>query len=169
MAAEKKRSFWDIFTLVKDGKVKNTFLLYAFALSFVFLAAYGLAFLLLIDPIEHLLINISPVFAGIMEWLLPSIAGTLICLGCQKPARNKALAPAAFVFLDIIIAAMAVMMFVSLEPQDYALFFSLFAQVCLAPLILGGISTTLVWRHHAQRTDYSPAKEHSFYFRKDEK
>ena len=150
MAADRKRSFWDMFTLIEDGKVKNTFLLYAFALSFVFLAAYGLAFALLIDPIEHLFAGVSHLLAGVLECIVPAAAGTALCLLCQKAARNKALAPAAFAFLGITVFVIGALTFAALEPQDYGMFLVMAFQVCIVPLAMGGACTGLVWRRHAK-------------------
>ena len=150
MAAEKKRTFWDMFTLVENGKIKSTFLLYAFALSFVFLAAYGLAFVLLIDPIEHLFAGISPALAGALECLVPSALGTAICLLCQKAARNKALAPAAFGFLAVAFLAFGGLTLSALEAGEYVFFYTLFLQIALVPLLMGGGATCYVWRRQVK-------------------
>ena len=145
VAAEKKRTFWDMFTLVENGKIKSTFLLYAFALSFVFLAAYGIAFFLLIDPIEHLFAGISPAIAGALECLVPSILGTAVCLLCQKAARNKALAPAAFGFLAVAFLTFGGLMLTELETGEYGFFFTLFVQIAVVPFAMGGGATGYVW------------------------
>ena len=145
MAAEKKHTFWDMFTLVENGKIKSTFLLYAFALSFVFLAAYGIAFVLLIDPIEHLLVGISPRLAGLLECLIPSLLGTAVCLVCQKVARNKALAPAAFGFLTVVALVLGGFTLAVLEPGEYGFFFLLFVQIAVVPVLMGGGATGYVW------------------------
>lgn len=151
MAAEKKRTFWDMFTLVENGKIKSTFLLYAFALSFVFLAAYGLAFVLLIDPIEHLFSGASPLIAGVLECLIPSVVGTAVSLLCQKAARNKALAPAAFAFLAFAFLALGVLVFFALEPGEYRFFFMLFIQLVVVPLAIGGGATGYIWHRHVRK------------------
>lgn len=145
VAAEKKRTFWDMFTLVENGKIKSTFLLYAFALSFVFLAAYGIAFVLLIDPIEHLFSGVSPLLAGVLECLIPALAGTGLCLLCQKAARNKALAPAAFVFLAVAAVALGALTLSVLEDGEYGFFFTLFIQIAVVPIAMGGGATGCVW------------------------
>ena len=150
MAAEKKRTFWDMFTLVENGKIKSTFLLYAFALSFVFLAAYGLAFALLIDPIEHLFAGVSPALAGALECLVPSVLGTAVCLACQRISRNKALAPAAFCFLAIAFLAFGGLTLSVLETGEYGFFYMLFLQIALVPLLMGGGATCYVWRRQVK-------------------
>lgn len=145
VAAEKKRTFWDMFTLVENGKIKSTFLLYAFALSFVFLAAYGVAFVLLIDPIEHLFAGISPALAGALECLIPSVLGTAVCLGCQRISRNKALAPAAFGFLAVAFLAVGGLILIELEAWEYGFFFTLFVPLAVVPVAMGGGATGYVW------------------------
>lgn len=150
VAAEKKRTFWNMFTLVENGKIKSTFLLYAFALSFVFLAAYGLAFALLIDPIEHLFAGISPALAGVLECLVPSVLGTAVCLACQRISRNKALAPAAFCFLAIAFLAVGGLILSALETGEYGFFCTLFLQIALVPLLMGGGATCYVWRRQVK-------------------
>jgi len=150
VAAEKKRTFWDMFTLVENGKIKSTFLLYAFALSFVFLAAYGISFVLLIDPIEHLFAGVSPLLAGVLECILPSVLGTAICLLCQKASRNKALAPAAFAFIAAVFFALGGLTLSVLEEGEYAFFFTLFVQLAIVPLAMGAGATCYVWRRHVK-------------------
>lgn len=158
MAANRKRSFWDMFTLTENGRIKNTFLLYAFALSFVFLAAYGIAFALLIDPMQRLFAAVSPLLAGVMECLVPAAAGTAVCLLCQKVARNKALAPVAFVFLAVELIAFAILLLAALPPEDYGMAFTLLLQAGVPPLVMGGGCTGYVWRRHAKHTRM-PGKE----------
>lgn len=162
-----------MFTLVEDGKIKNTFLLYAFALSFVFLAAYGLAFFLLIDPIEHLFAGVSPLLAGVLECMIPVAVGTALCLLCQKAARNKALAPAAFVFMGIMFLAVGVLMLAALEPQDYGVFLVLVFQVCVLPLVMGGGCTFVVWRRDAREKrmirEEAERRQKGFLFREEGK
>lgn len=153
VAAEKKRTFWDMFTLVENGKIKSTFLLYAFALSFVFLAAYGIAFVLLIDPIEHLFSGVSPLMAGALECLIPSLAGTGVCLLCQRAARNKAIAPAAFVFLAVAALALGTLTLSVLEAGEYGFFFALFVQIAVVPIAMGGGATGCVWYRGKKEMD----------------
>ena len=174
MAAEKKHTFWDMFTLVENGKIKSTFLLYAFALSFVFLAAYGLAFVLLIDPIEHMFSGVSPLLAGALECLIPSALGTMICLLCQKAARNKALAPAAFCFLAVAFLAFGGLTLSVLESGEYAFFFTLFIQLAVVPVAMGGGATCYVWRRQVKEMREmmeraaKPKNRQSFRFREGE-
>lgn len=175
VAAEKKHTFWDMFTLVENGKIKSTFLLYAFALSFVFLAAYGLSFVLLIDPIEHLFAGVSPLLAGVLECILPSVLGTAICLLCQRAARNKALAPAAFAFLVFAFLVLGGLTLCVLEIGEYGFFFTLFIQLAVVPLTMGAGATCYVWRRYVKEMREmmekaeKPKMRQSFYCREGEK
>lgn len=146
--AEKKYSFWDMFTMVENGKLKSTFMMYSFALSFVFLAAYAAAFILLVDPIEAFFAPVSPVLAGVMECILPALAGAVVSVGCQKMARNKWLAPAAYAWLVLYSVAVLVIVLTSFDQADWGLLLSLLGQVIPLPLILGGGWTLLIARKH---------------------
>lgn len=145
---EKKYRFWDMFTMVENGKLKSTFMMYSFALSFVFLAAYAFAFILLVEPLHGLFSPMAPWLAGIMECLIPALAGSIFCVGCQKIARNKRLASAAFLWLALYGAATLVITLTSFERSDWGLLLSLLVQVIPLPLLIGGGWTFLIAKKH---------------------
>lgn len=148
---EKKRSFWDLFTMVENGKLKSTFMMYSFALSFVFLAAYAAAFILLVDPLHRLFSPAAPWLAGIMECLIPALVGAAFSVLCQKIARNKRLAPAAYVWLALYSLVTVVIVFTAFDRADWGLLTNLLIQVIPLPLVIGGGWTLLICKKHLSR------------------
>jgi len=147
---EKKHSFWDMFTMVENGKLKSTFLMYSFALSFVFLAAYAAAFILLVDPIHGLLAPGGLWLAGIMECLIPALVGAAFSVLCQKIARDKRLAPAAYLWLALYSLVTLVIVLTAFDRADWSLLLSLLIQVIPLPLILGGGWTFWIAKKHGR-------------------
>lgn len=139
--SEKKRSFWDLFTMVENGKLKSTFMLYSFALALLFLAAYGAAFMLLIDPVHNLLSPLSAGLSAVMECLVPALAGAAFAVLCQKIARDKRLAPAAFVWLTAALIPIAVILLCAFDAADRGYILSLILQMAVVPILLGGLWT----------------------------
>lgn len=135
---EKKHSLWDLFTMVENGKLKSTFMLYSFALALLFLAAYGAAFVLLIDPVHNLLSPLSAGLSAVMECLVPALAGAAFAVLCQKLARDKRLAPAAFAWLTAAAVAIAVILLCAFDRADWGYLFSLILQMFVVPVLLGG-------------------------------
>lgn len=135
---EKKRSLWELFSMVENGKPKNTFLLYSFALSFFFLAVYAFAYIALAGPVERMFAGVSMGLAAWMEALLPAAAATVVCALCQLAAKNKRLAAAAFIWLLLYAAVFFIIALFSFEKEDFPLFLNLFLQLTVFPLLLGG-------------------------------
>ncbi|MEG1014766.1 MAG: hypothetical protein RSE58_09190 [Clostridia bacterium] len=135
---EKKHSFRDLFIMIENGKPKNTFLLYSFALSFFFLAVYAFAYILLAKPVELVFQRISMNLAAWMEAFLPAVAGTALCALCQLIAKDKRLAVAAFVWLGLYTVVFFLIALCSFGAEDLFLFFNLFSQLTVFPLLLGG-------------------------------
>lgn len=148
--SEKKRSFWDLFTMVENGKLKSTFMLYSFALALLFLAAYGAAFVLLIDPVHSLFAPVSAGLSAVMECLVPALAGSAFAALCQKLARNKRLAPAAYVWLAVATVAIGAFLLCSFDMADWGYILSLILQMAVVPILTGGIWTLLVALRHVR-------------------
>ena len=149
---QKKHSFRDLFSMVKDGKLKSTFFMYSFALSFLFLIVYGVSYLYLIDPIENLFRS-SPVWLkALMESFLPALAATIVCVGCQCVAKNKRIAAAALVWLSLYALLTWILMLCTLEAEEYRMFIQLFLSVIPFPLLLGGGATISIMLLTNKRT-----------------
>ena len=141
---EKKRSFWDLFTMVENGRLKSTFLLYSFALALVFLVVYAVAFALLTDPVHALLAPVHEGLSAVMECLVPALVTTLAALGCQRLAQDKRLAPAAYLWLAVAAIALTVIVMTALEPADWGMLLSLAGQIAFVPILMGGVWTLLI-------------------------
>lgn len=149
---QQKHSLWDLFSMRQNGKLKSTFLMYSFALSFLFLAVYGACFFCLAEPIERLFRESSLMVRAVMESLLPVIPATLLCLLCQRIARDKRIAAAAFGWLLLYALVAWVLMRSVLEGEEYRMFLSLFLSVAPGPLLIGGGATVLVMLRAEKRS-----------------
>ncbi|MDL2317760.1 hypothetical protein LJC74_01520 [Eubacteriales bacterium OttesenSCG-928-A19] len=144
--APRKRTFWDAFTLVENGRLKSTFLLYSFALAFVFLAVYILAFWLLLGPLDALIGGRLPVWlTNAVEGLVPGILATALCLLPFARVSNRRMAPAAYVWLALLVLPTLLILVFMLDPQDRGAFFAIAAPMVLLPLAIGVASAFLVY------------------------
>ncbi|NLA53572.1 MAG: hypothetical protein GX858_04350 [Clostridiales bacterium] len=139
--------FWSMFLFTKNGRVKNPLIIYSFSISIVLLLIYGLSFWFLVDPIHHLLGETSALTASLMESIVPPLAScALVCL-MQKVSGNKRFIPAAHIWLLLYAMLTLVLMLVLLENvQDEKAFLSLFLKITAIPVLLGNLSTWLMYR-----------------------
>lgn len=140
---QKKHSFWDPLSMMEGGHLKSTFLMYSFALSLLFLAAAAVFYLALIDPIEAAFAAAPVWLRGALESLVPALATALFAALCQRLARDKRLAAAAFLWLLLYAALLLVGMLSSLDAGDRGAFMQLYVQTVPAPLLFGGALTAL--------------------------
>lgn len=138
---EKKHSFWELFTMVENGKLKSTFMLYSFALALLFLAVYAAAFVLLVDVVHQFISPVSPWLSGVMECLIPAFVSAVAAFLCQKVARDKRLAAAAYVWLAVALIAIAVILLTSFPPEDWGGVMNLILQMGVVPVGLGCLLT----------------------------
>ena len=142
--------FWGAFLFTKNGRVKSPLIIYSFSLSIVLLLIYGAAYWFLIDPLHHLLIA-APIWAAtLFESLLPALAGcALVCL-VHKWSGSKRFIPAAHLWLLLYALLTLFFMLIFLEIQDdRAAFFSLYLRIVPLPVLLGGLSTWLLYRKYS--------------------
>ena len=139
--------FWSFFLFTKNGRVKNPLIIYSFSISFVLLAIYGIAYWFLLDPV-HLLFNKNHAWVlSLMESFLPALAGcAFICL-IQKISGNKRFIPLAHIWMLLYALFTLVFMLTSLEAaEEKRAFFSLFLRVIPIPVLLGGLSSWMLYR-----------------------
>ena len=138
---EKKHTFWDLFTMVENGKLKSTFMLYSFALALLFLAVYAAAFVLLVDAVHAFMSPVSPWLSGVMECLTPAFVSAVAAFLCQKLARDKRLAATAYVWLTVALIAIAVILLTSFPLEDWGRLINLILQMGVVPIALGSLLT----------------------------
>ncbi len=140
---EKKESkadkFWNIFLFTKNGKLKSTLIVNSFSLSLLFMAIYGLSYLMLIDPLENMLAaRYGVALASFAESAVPALAGTVLCCSLFFVFRDKRLVPGAYVWLLLFSLFVLFYLLVTLQSGDRGVFLSLYGMIVPAPLILGG-------------------------------
>jgi hypothetical protein len=139
---EKKESkadkFWNIFLFTKNGKLKSTLIVNSFSLSLLFMAIYGLSYLMLIDPLENMLAaRYGVALASFAESAVPALAGTVLCCSLFFVFRDKRLVPGAYVWL-LLFSLRAFLSARHAAERDRGVFLSLYGMIVPAPLILGG-------------------------------
>lgn len=156
--------FWSIFLFTKNGRIKSPLIIYSFSLSLVLLLVYGAAYWFLIDPVHHLFRESSTMATDFFETLFPAMAGcVLVCL-VHKWSGAKRFIPAAHLWLFLYAVLTLLYMLNSLEsPDDKTLFVNLFIRLVPVPVLLGGLSSFLIYKkHHSpMRTGKTPVSVRS--------
>jgi hypothetical protein len=154
--------FWGMFQLTENGRPKSTLLLYSFCLCWVFLAIYGIAFALLIDPLDSLLSGAPVLVVNLVEALVPTVVSTAICsLSWFLSRTEKRLMPAAYLWMFVLALACLITLLILLrgEQGTQALVLQFFAMFILGPVLLGGgLSMFLYYRHWKKRPAAPPAE-----------
>lgn len=147
----KKRTIWDLFSVMENGRLKSTFLMYSFALGFVDLAVYFLAYLLLLDPLEALLGGLPVWLVNAAEGFLPAAAGTALCIIPCFTAKDKRVCPAGFLWMTLYLVIMLAVMLVTLEAADRSFFLRIYGMFVWAPVLLGCGSSVAIWLRQGRR------------------
>jgi hypothetical protein len=135
----KSDKFWNIFLFTKNGKLKSTLIVNSFSLSLLFMAIYGLSYLMLIDPLESMLAaRYGVALASFAESALPALAGSVLCCSLFFVFRDKRLIPGAYVWLLLFSLFVLIYLLITLQSGDRGVFLSLYGMIVPAPLILGG-------------------------------
>ena len=125
--------------------MKSTLLLYSFCLCWVFIAVYGAAFALLVTPL-HGLIGGAPVLAvNLIEALVPAGLGTAVCALSWLLPGDKRLMPCAFLWVALLMLACLIALLIMLRGEATALVLQFFGMFVLAPVLLGGGSSMLLY------------------------
>lgn len=159
---EKADKFWGMFLFTENGKIKSTLIVYSFSLSILFLAVYLLAFMLLIDPLEQLMVNMlaAPVWlTNLVEGLVPALVGTALCCSLFFVFKDKRLVPVAYVWLCLYALILLIGMLVQLAMQDWSGFLQLYALCIPIPVLLGGVLSYKLYARHRREHPDTPVKE----------
>lgn len=151
-----RRRFWDIFLLTENGKLKSSFLVYAFSLSLLFLVFYFLAYGLLLGPIEALVKDTLPVpWINLIESVVPAVVSTASCLLFFLISRDKRLVPAAFLFLFLYALFLLIAVSLALRPEDRSDFMQLYSMFVPVPLFFGcGSSIAIYLKYRKKQNPY---------------
>ena len=142
--------FWSMFLFTKNGRIKSPLIIYSFSLSLVLLLVYGAAYWFLVDPVHHIFRELCPRAADFFESLLPALAGcALVCL-VHKLSGAKRFIPAAHLWLMLYAVITLFFMLLFLEVQDDKnAFLSLYLRIVPLPVLLGGLSSWLIYRKNS--------------------
>lgn len=146
--ASKADRFWNAFQMTENGKVKSTLLMYSFCMCIVFVAVYGGAFALLIDPL-YVVTKSWPVAAGnLVTSLIPSIVGTLICCSTFWLFKERRTVPCAYLWACVLALACLVTMLILLwgETKAILLLLQFFGLFIACPVLIGGAVSLFLYR-----------------------
>lgn len=151
----KESSFWDAFRFTKDGRFKSTLLIYSFTLSFVFIAIYGAAYWLLIDPLEF---GLRPYLGTHMRTLaesfIPAVLGTLVCCIFHFTSHEKKMVLFTYGWIIVYVVVLWAFSFVTFTPQEMEIVHMLALRFLVPPLSTGIIGAALLYAHHRRNDPF---------------
>ena len=152
--------FWRTLFLTEDGRPKSTVILYSFALSFVFLGIYALAYTFLVGVIQQLFVpNLQDmtleefsdyvlahrsqvIWMNVAESVIPGLSGSVICCGISLLIKERAIPAGAYIWLVVfLVVALIAMLPIAKDMEVYRSFLSLLLMYVPAGLLSGTIFT----------------------------
>ena len=104
MAAERSKfqrqldGFFRGLFFEENGRPKSANLLYSFLLAILLILIYGAGYLLLLDPLEKAFSGASAAVRNLVEYIVPALAGSALCLlFAFLPGEKKRLTAGAYV------------------------------------------------------------------------
>ncbi len=147
----KKKSFWELFTLTENGHLKSTALMYAFALSFLYIGIYVLAYMLLLGPLNVVLApRFSVGVVNFLESVLPSLLATAVCMVPFFFIREKRIVPMAYAFILLYAVVVLIVILMGAEKDDPLL--SVYLLFVPAPAIIGCTVSAVSYILYARRS-----------------
>lgn len=139
----------------ENGKPKSAALLYAFLLAVLFLFVCAGSYLLLLEPLEKAFSNASVVVRNIVEYTVPAIVGSGICLLLTLKRDKRKLVASAYLFMAGLFAVICLFELFVIDWSDaateYGLFMAVLGLPALACVIFGGVPALLIWRHELKK------------------
>ena len=134
--------FWRTLFLTEDGRPKSTVILYSFALSFVFLGIYALAYTFLVAPVEQVAKGLSVFWRNVLESVIPGLSGSVVCCGISLLIKERAIPAGAYIWLFLYVVVMMIaMIFIAGDADVYRFFLFLLLMYVPAGLLSGTIFT----------------------------
>ncbi len=140
----------------ENGKPKSAALLYSFLLAILFVLIYVVCYLLLLGPLESLFSGASvPVRNGV-EYLIPALAGSGLCLlFTLLPGEKKGLVAGAYLWMGALLAAAMLFELVLIDWSDagteYGFFMVLLGLPGILAVLTGGIPALLLYGREKRR------------------
>ncbi|MBQ6293492.1 MAG: hypothetical protein IJK77_06455 [Lachnospiraceae bacterium] len=148
----------------ESGKPKSADLLYSFLLAILFTVIYLAAYVLLLGAVENLFSGCSVTVRNIAEYILPALAGSLVCLLIRKLLKEKGkLALAAYLWMAALLIASMLFALLLIDWSDarteYGLFMALLGLPALCSVVIGGIPAFLLHRRERRKKEQEAAAE----------
>ena len=154
----------------ENGKPKNANLLYSFLLAILFVLIYGASYLLLLDPLERAFSGAGVGFRNLMEYLVPALVGSALCLlFTLLPGEKKGLVAGAYVWMGALLVAMMLFELLLIDWSDarteYGLFMAIVNLPAIASVLTGGVPALLLYRRAQKRkaAQAEPTERPSWY------
>ena len=176
MAAERSKlqrhldSFFRGLFFEENGKPKSANLLYSFLLAILFLLIYGASYLLLLDPLERAFAGASVAVRNIMEYVIPALVGTVVCLlFTLLPGEKKGLVAGAYVWMAALLIAVMLFELLLIDWSDarteYGLFMTVVNLPGIASVLTGGVPALLLYRRERKaRAEREKVRERPYWY-----
>ena len=140
----------------ENGKPKSANLLYSFLLAILFLLIYGTSYLLLLDPLERAFAGASVAVRNGMEYVIPALVGSAVCLlFTLLPGEKKGLVAGAYVWMGALLIAVMLFELLLIDWSDarteYSLFMAIVNLPGIAAVLTGGIPALLLYRRERKQ------------------
>ena len=146
----------------ENGKPKSAAFLYAFLLAVLFMFVCVLSFLLLLEPLEKAFAGASVTVRNIVEYTVPALVGSGICLLLTFKRDKRKLVASAYLFMAGLFAAVCLFELFVIDWSDpateYGLFMAVLGLPALACVVSGGVPALLIYRRELKRQAEEEAK-----------
>ncbi len=135
----------------ENGKPKSASLLYSFLMAILFILIYGTCYLLLLGPLEKAFLGASVMIRNLVEYVVPALAGSAVCLlFTLLPGEKKGLAAGAYLWMGALLVAVMLFELLVIDWSDarteYGLFMAIVNLPGIASVLTGGIPALLLYR-----------------------
>ena len=144
-----KRKFWQNLLIMDSGDLKRLLSLSSMMLSFVLMAVYIAAYLLLMPLLERLIGNGPVLIVDLAESVIPALIATAAIMLTWPLFRDKRVLPAAFLWFAFFMLLLLIGVLIALrdDPAARSSFIYLYAWDVLPPLIIGNLAAWLKYRN----------------------
>ena len=118
--------------------------MYAFALSFLFIFIYGIAYFVLLQPLDGMLAGrLSVRLVNIIESTVPSLAATVLCMCTFIVIQEKKIIPLAYAFIFVYAVVILIIILADQGTEDPMLqAYLLFVPI---PVVMGCAASALIY------------------------
>ena len=135
----------------ENGKPKSASLLYSFLMAILFILVYGACYLLLLGPLEKAFSGASVMIRNLVEYVVPALSGSAICLlFTLLPGEKRGLAAGAYLWMAALLIAVMLFELLLIDWSDarteYGLFMAVVNLPGIASVLTGGVPALLLYR-----------------------